>query len=145
MSVSIDNMKLLLPVLVLIITELSEGRVATSETDVKPLPVSDVKDRTPLNFPCKFRTLQGGDPYPSVVVRWQGKIQRLTWGQDGQISYEQNYIYPTQSHAYPSSGGLSGDSGTTYSDPFGDASVVPDDYLFGDIVAWFSRDCKRPY
>lgn len=137
-------MKYLLHLFLLFVFELCEGRVAYSETAVLA-PETNVKERAPLNFPCKFRTLQGGDAYPSVVVRWHGQIQRMTWNSAGEVTSEQNYKHPNASHAYPSSGGLSGDSPTVPSDPFPDAPVVPDDYVFDDIVTWFSRGCSRPY
>lgn len=139
-------MKYLFPLIFLFVLCEGRPRVATSDAEVKPAGTSDAKVRPPLTFPCMFRTLQGGDAYPSVVVRWHGQIQRVTWNSNGEVTYDQNYVHPTQSHSYPSSSsGLSGDSGSSNSDPFGDAFIVPDDYVFDDIVASFTQNCKRPY
>lgn len=114
-----------------------------TETIVVP-ESSDVKN-PPLQFECKFRTLQGGDAYPSVVVRWNGQIQRMTWNSAGEVTYEQNYVYPVAFHVYPSSDGLSGGSSSAPTDPFFDAPVISDAYTFDDIVASFKSNCVRPY
>lgn len=138
------KMKYLFPLLLLFVFDLCEGRVAQqTETIVVP-ESSDVKN-PPLKFECKFRTLQGGDAYPSVVVRWNGQIQRMTWNSAGEVTYEQNYVYPVAFHVYPNSGGLSGGSSSAPTDPFFDAPVISDDYTFDDIVASFKSNCVRPY
>lgn len=136
----------LFPLLLLII-QWCDARVASSETDVIPNVNTNVKEREPLHYPCIFRTLQSGDSYPSVVVRWQNQVQRLTWNSNGDVKLDQNYKQPVISFSYPPSGGLSGDGGepTTTAKPFADAPVVPDGYIAQDIVDWFSKECVRPY
>ena len=141
-----DKMKYLLPLFLLFTFDLCAGRVAPGETETIVAPErTDVKERAPLVFECKFRTLQGGDAYPSVVVRWNGQIQRMTWGAGGEVKSEQNYVYPAAFHVYPSSDGLSGGSSSAPTDPFPDAPVIPEEYVFDDIVASFTRNCVRPY
>lgn len=98
-----------------------------------------------LTFDCHFRTLQGGDPYPSVVVRWQKDVQRLTWNMGGEAIFERNYKQPMTSHSYPSSNGLSGDAATTTVDPFADAPVIPDHFSWDEIYSTFVKLCRRPY
>lgn len=128
-----------------LILHLSEARVASSETSVGAIVTSEVKERPPLHYPCVFRSLPG-DPYPSVIVRWQDQLQMFTWNSEGRARYKMNYKYPAvqQSHSYPS-GGLSGDGGAgTTAKPFSDVPVVPEYYVFDDIVQWFNKDCVRP-
>ncbi|PZC72037.1 hypothetical protein B5X24_HaOG211987 [Helicoverpa armigera] len=137
-------MKYLFP-LILFTFGLCGARVVPATDSIVVPDRTDVKERAPLSYTCKFRTLQGGDAYPSVVVRWHGQIQRMTWDSAGEVTYEQNYVYPAAFHVYPSSDGLSGGSAQAPTDPFPDAPVIPDEYVFEDIVESFKRDCKRPY
>lgn len=140
-------MKYLFPLFLLFTFELCAGRVAPGETGTIVVPEqNDGKSKAPLNFECKFRTLKVGDAYPSVVVRWNGQIQRMTWNSAGEVTSEQNYVHPVApSHSYPSSGGLSGGSVSAPKDPFFDAPVIPEVYEFQDIVDSFKRNCVRPY
>ncbi|KAF9416223.1 hypothetical protein HW555_006382 [Spodoptera exigua] len=137
-------MKYLFPLLLLFVLELCEGRVA-QQTETIAVPENSHAKDLPLKFECKFRTLQGGDAYPSVVVRWHGQIQRMTWNSAGEVTFEQNYVYPVAFHVYPSSNGLSGGSESAPTDPFFDAPVISDSYSFDDIVASFKTNCVRPY
>lgn len=136
----------LFPLLLLII-QWCDARVASSETGIVPNVNINVKERELLNYPCVFRTLQSYDPYPSVVVKWQNQVQRLTWTVDGIAKLHRNYKQPKLTFTYPSSGGLSGDGGapTTTPEPFAEAPVVPDNYDVTDIIDWFSRVCVKPY
>ncbi|KAM3966982.1 uncharacterized protein ACR2FA_011866 [Aphomia sociella] len=130
-------MKLLLVYTVFLLSQFTESRIASSETDLEI-------DQKEFNAPCIFRTLQGGDPYPSVVVKWQGQVQRLTWNSDRSIRLDSNYKQPSVTHSYPA-GGLSGGKQTAVSDPFGDAPVVPETYTVEEIKEWFGKHCIVPY
>lgn len=133
-------MKLLLALFVLFYSNASEARIA-SEEGVTPI----LQDRPKIQLECKLRSLEG-DPYPSVVVKWLGENQRLTWNSKGEVTFERNFKLPSASHSYPSSGGLSGDSTTAKTtDPFADSEVVSDDNVWEDIVTWFTTKCTRPY
>ncbi|KAJ2947528.1 hypothetical protein O0L34_g17317 [Tuta absoluta] len=136
-------MKFLLLFFVVYLSCSSEGRVAFEErfdTTVAP----DTQKSQELRMECKLRSLQG-DPFPSVIVRWQRAVHRFTWDSNGEVMFERNFKQASQSHSYPSSGGLSGDTTTARpSDPFRDAVVISDQYTWDDIVNSFTLDCKRP-
>lgn len=114
-------------------------------SDGRTVPDEVIPENPALSFDCHFRTLQGGDPYPSVVVKWQNEVQRLTWNSDGEAIFERNYKQPISSHSYPSSSGLSGDGTTTTVNPFVDAPVIPDNYTWDDIFNKFVKMCRKPY
>lgn len=132
-----------LPILFLIL-HWSEARVALSEKVIDAVFTSEAKERPPLHYPCTFRSLPG-DPYPSVVLKFQNQVQRSTWDAEGKVKFDRNYEYPVQqSHSYPSGAPLSGGSGTT-AKPFSDVPIVPEGYIYDDIIQWFTKDCVRPY
>ncbi|XP_026759774.2 uncharacterized protein LOC113518937 [Galleria mellonella] len=130
-------MKIVLLISLLLLSQFVDSRVASGETNIE-----EYDELT--SVPCVLRTLQGGDPFPSVVVKWQGELQRLTWNKDRSIRLDQNYKQPEVSHAYPT-GGLSGGQQTVVVDPFRDAPVVPDSYKVEDIKEWFSKQCVTSY
>ncbi|XP_059058683.1 uncharacterized protein LOC131852080 [Achroia grisella] len=123
---------------VLLLSQFVDSRVASGEIYI------ETESDELASIPCILRTLQGGDPFPSVVVKWQGQVQRLTWNQDRSIRLDENYNQPQVSHSYPT-GGLSGGGQTEVTDPFQNAPVVPDSYKIQDIKDWFSKQCILPY
>lgn len=112
------------------------------ENDAKPL----LEDKPKLQLECTFKRLQG-DPYPSVVVRWLGEMQRLTWDSNGSVKFDSPFkLPPMQSHSYPPSSGLSGDSTTSKPfNPFENAPIIADYYSWDDILDSFVKDCKKPF
>lgn len=137
-------MKVPILIFVLLSTKLCESRVASNEADVNTGQLQ-VESKRPT-LACTLRTLNVGDPYPSVIVKWRDQVHALTWDSNRQEVIHENYKLPSVSHSYPSSGGLSG-GGTVSAprDPFGDATVLPDSYSSEDVVKFFREDCKRPY
>lgn len=141
--VSPCNMKVPILMFVLFITKFCDCRVATSEADVESGQVN-VGDKRP-RIACTLRTLNVADPYPSVIVKWRGKVNALTWSGDKKEVLNEDYKLPTVSHSYPGSGGLSGGESSAPKDPFSDATIIPDSYTSEDILTFFREDCKIPY
>lgn len=107
---------------------------------------TQLQDKPKLHLECTYRRLQG-DPYPSIVVRWLGEMQRLTWDSNGDMKFDRSFkLPPVQSHSYPPSSGLSGDSTTAKPfDPFENAPIIADYYTWDDILDSFVQDCKKPF
>lgn len=108
---------------------------------------SVLQDKPKLQLECTFRSLQG-DPYPSIVVKWLGEMQRLTWDSKGDVIFDRSFkLPPMQSHSYPSSSsGLSGDGTTSKPfDPYENAPIIADHYTWDDILDSFVKDCKKPF
>nr|XP_053605197.1 uncharacterized protein LOC128672221 [Plodia interpunctella] len=136
------TMKLLLLTYVLFLSR-CESRIASAEIDIE-----GEEDKAKTNFECTLRSLKAGDPYPSVVVKWHGQIQRFTWNQAGEVIFEKDYKHAMVPASYPSSSGLSGGSPAVNpdnADYFKDVPVVPKEYSFEDITTWFSEKCVKPY
>lgn len=137
-------MKVPVIILTLFFLKLSDARVASSEADVESSQVQ-VSEKRPT-LVCTLRTLNAGDPYPSVIVKWRNQINALTWDSGRQEVLHEDYKLPSVTHSYPGSGGLSGGgSSSVQQDPFSDATVISDSYSSEDILAFFREDCKRPY
>ncbi|CAG9787152.1 unnamed protein product [Diatraea saccharalis] len=128
----------------LLYSAICESRVAYSESDVQT-GVADVTKEGPVKLQCTFRTLNGGDPYPSVIVRWHDRFHALTWDSEKKEVFRENYKHPTASHSYPGGSGLSGGESTVTQELFNDATVVPDNFSQEDIIDSFRKDCVRPY
>lgn len=128
-------------VLIFVLLAYSESK-SIQENDSKLV----IQDKPKLQLECTFRGLQG-DPYPSIVVRWLGEMQRLTWDSNGDVKFDRSFkLPPMQSHSYPSSGGLSGDTTTAKPfNPFENAPIVADYYTWDDILESFVKDCKKPF
>lgn len=105
-----------------------------------------LEDKPKLQLQCNFKRLQG-DPYPSIVIKWFGELQRLTWDSQGDVKVDRSFkLPPMQSHSYPPSSGLSGDKTTAKPfDPFENAPIVSDHYTWDDILDSFVKDCKKPF
>lgn len=129
-------------ILIFVLLAYSESKSIQIETDTKPV----LQDKPKLQLECNLKSLQG-DPYPSIVIRWLGEMQKLTWDLKGDVKFERSFkLPPMQSHSYPSSSGLSGDSTTAKPfDPFENAPIIPDYYTVDDILDSFVKDCKKPF
>lgn len=128
-------------ILIFVLLAYSESK-SIQENDTK----SVLQDKPKLQLECNFKSLQG-DPYPSVVVRWSGEMQRLTWDSKGYVKFDRSFkLPPMQSHSYPSSSGLSGDKTTAKPfDPFENAPIIADYFTSDDILDSFVKDCKKPF
>nr|XP_004925679.1 uncharacterized protein LOC101739120 [Bombyx mori] len=139
-------MKYLLVVL-LFLYDSCYGRVALQETDIVSQRRTDVKDLS-SSLTCTLRTLDAGDPYPSVLVNLNNDLKKITWNSNGEVI--QNYfIPPVVSHSYPTFKGLSGSGlsggGTSSPDYRSLATYVDGGYTIEEVVDWFRNTCQKPY